>query len=118
MAKVLGLGGLFYKAADKVAVRDWYKRVLGVDFGEWGVAIFEHPEVGCTNITVFAPDSDKFKPSTQPFMVNLIVDDLDGVLAKASAAGEQPLSREDGDFGKFAWLMDPAGVKIELWQPA
>jgi predicted enzyme related to lactoylglutathione lyase len=118
MAKVLGIGGVFFKAADKAAVRDWYSRVLGVEFSQWGGAKFEHPTVGSINLTPFAADTDHFKPSDQPFMINLIVDDLDGVLAHAQAAGETPLGREDhGEYGKFAWLMDPAGVKVELWQP-
>ncbi|HWE47382.1 MAG TPA: VOC family protein [Caulobacteraceae bacterium] len=119
MAAVVGLGGVFYKAADKGAVRDWYDRVLGVKFTDWGGAMFEHPKAGCTQVTPFAADTDHFKPSTQPFMINLIVDDLDGLLARAEAAGAAPLGREEHEgFGKFAWLLDPDGIKIELWQPA
>ena len=119
MAAVIGLGGIFYKAADQAAEKDWYSRVLGVKFTEWGGAMFEHPKVGVTQVTLFEADTDHFKPSEQPFMINLIVDDLDGLLAAAAAAGETPLSREDHEgYGKFAWFMDPAGVKLELWQPA
>ena len=119
MAAVVGLGGVFYKAADQAAVKDWYQRVLGVQFSDWGGAKFEHPKAGATLVSLFKPESDKFSPSTLPFMINLIVDDLDGLIAKAAAAGETPLGREAHDgFGKFAWFVDPAGVKLELWEPA
>jgi predicted enzyme related to lactoylglutathione lyase len=117
MAKVLGLGGIFYKTADGDEVKAWYKRVLGVDFTQWGGAMFPHPQTGFTQLTTFAADTGYFKPSVLPFMINLIVDDLDGVLASAEAAGEKPLGREDHEYGNFAWFMDPAGVKVELWQP-
>ena len=118
MAKVLGLGGVFLKIADRDAWRDWYARVLGVNFNDWGGVDFPYPDVGLTMLSTFAHDSDYFDPSTAPFMINLIVDDLDGVLAMAAAAGVEPLGRQDGDYGCFAWFLDPAGLKIELWQPA
>jgi predicted enzyme related to lactoylglutathione lyase len=117
MAAVVGLGGIFFKAADKKAVRDWYERVLGVKFSDWGGAMFEHPDIGVCQIALFSEDTDHFKPSNQPFMINLIVDDLDGLLAQAEAAGETPLGRQGDEYGKFAWFLDPAGVKVELWQP-
>jgi len=117
MAKVVGLGGVFVKTIDPGAWKGWYARVLGIDFGDFGSAVFEHPQIGCANLTPFDAGADYFRPSDAPFMINLIVDDLDGVLARAEAAGETPLGREDGDYGCFAWLLDPAGVKVELWQP-
>jgi predicted enzyme related to lactoylglutathione lyase len=117
MAQVLGIGGVFFKAADKAAVQDWYQRVLGVTFTEWGSAMFKAPEIGVQQLSAFAADSDYFAPSTLPFMINLIVDDLDGVLARAAAAGVTPTGREDHEYGGFAWLIDAAGVKVELWQP-
>ena len=117
MAAVVGLGGVFYKAADQAAVKDWYHRVLGVKFTDWGGAMFKHPSIGKTQVALFAADTDYLKPSTQPFMINLIVDDLDGLLAAAEAAGEKPGGRQEHEFGKFAWFVDPAGVKIELWEP-
>ncbi len=118
MAKVLGLGGIFFKAEDPAAVRDWYARVLGFDVHSWGGAIFKHPK-GKSTWSPFAADTQYFAPSTSPFMINFIVDDIDGVLAKAAAEGVAPLSQQDeGGMGRFAWLLDPAGVKIELWEPA
>lgn len=119
MAKVLGLGGIFFKAADGAALGDWYRRVLGFEIQDgWGGTMWPHPQQGFTLWSPFKADTSYFEPSTQPFMINLIVDDLDGVLAKAEAAGVTPLGREDGDpNGRFAWLLDPAGIKVELWQP-
>jgi predicted enzyme related to lactoylglutathione lyase len=118
MAKVLGIGGVFFKAADPKAVRDWYARVLGFDITEWGGVMFPHPAIGQGNWSVFEADSDYFGPSTAPFMVNYIVDDLNGVLAKAKAEGAELAGEPTDDtYGKFAWLIDPAGVKVELWEP-
>jgi catechol 2,3-dioxygenase-like lactoylglutathione lyase family enzyme len=118
MAKVLGLGGVFFKAAEPSAVSDWYRRVLGFPIADWGGAQFAHPDRGSTVWSPFPADAGYFEPSGLPFMINLIVDDLDGVLARAKAEGVEPLGREDSDpNGRFAWLLDPAGVKVELWQP-
>ena len=117
MAKVLGLGGVFVKAPDLDAWRAWYRDVLGVRFEDFGSAIFKHPDTGSTNLSPFPPDTDYFQPSSAPFMINLIVDDLDGVLAMAKAAGVEPVGRQDEPYGRFAWLIDPAGVKVELWHP-
>ncbi|HEV7386598.1 MAG TPA: VOC family protein [Phenylobacterium sp.] len=117
MAKVLGIGGVFFKAADPQAVRDWYARVLGFEIQEWGGVIWPHPAIGHGNWSVFEAATRYYDPSNAPFMVNFIVDDLDGVLAKARDEGAEPLDQQDDTYGRFAWLMDPAGVKIELWQP-
>lgn len=123
MAKVIGLGGLFFKTADGDVTREWYERVLGLSFESWGGIVFlpetaaAHPGAG----TVFSPfgsDSDYFEPSTKEFMFNLMVDDLDGVLARCAAEGVEPIKTFPDDYnGKFAHIMDPDGRKIELWQP-
>lgn len=118
MASVLGIGGIFFKAQDGPAVGDWYRRVLGIEVSEWGGAAFPMPKRGYQVWSPFKAETTYFEPSSQPFMVNLIVDDLDGVLARAAEAGVEPVGRDDADpNGRFAWLMDPAGVKIELWEP-
>jgi catechol 2,3-dioxygenase-like lactoylglutathione lyase family enzyme len=118
MARVLGVGGVFFKAADRAALLDWYRRVLGLELEDWGGAMFPYPDRGFTLLSTFDPDTAYFDPSPHAFMVNLVVDDLDGVLARALAAGVEPLGRDDSDAnGRFAWLLDPAGVKLELWQP-
>ena len=119
MAKVLGVGGVFFKAADPGAVRDWYARVLGFEVHDWGGATFPYPDRGYTVWSPFEADTSYFDPSPHAFMINLVVDDLDGVLERARAAGEEPLGTDDSDpNGRFGWLLDPAGVKVELWEPA
>jgi len=119
MAKVLGIGGVFFKAADPKAVGEWYARVLGMTPEAWGGVVFPQQGRGSQVWTPFKADTDHFQPSTLPYMINLMVDDLDGVLAKAAAEGVEPTGRQDDEsFGKFAWIMDPAGLKIELWEPA
>lgn len=117
MAKIFGIGGVFYKAADPDAVRAWYARVLGFDLTDWGSAMFTDAARGFQQWSLFPEDSDYLAPSEQPFMINLMVDDLDGMAARIEREGEKLLGRQDGEYGKFAWLMDPAGVKLELWQP-
>ncbi len=117
MAKVLGIGGIFFKTEDPKALGEWYKRVLGFPVSAWGGAKFVNPAGGVTVWTPFKADTDHFAPSQQPFMINLIVDDLDGVLAHAKAEGVEPLGRQEDAYGRFAWLLDPAGIKVELWQP-
>lgn len=119
MAKVLGLGGIFFKAEDTAAVRAWYARVLGFDVQSWGGAVFKPGKATTTTWSPFASDTKYFEPGAAPFMINFIVDDIDGVLAKAASEGVEALGRQDeGGMGRFAWLLDPAGVKIELWEPA
>ena len=119
--QVLGLGGLFFKSPDPSRLREWYGRVLGLQFNNWGGIVFDPatlPVNGATIFTPFAADTDYFAPSAQPFMFNLVVDDLDAVLARAAAAGAtvRP-ERAGGEQGDFAWLVDCDGNKVELWQP-
>jgi predicted enzyme related to lactoylglutathione lyase len=117
MAKVLGIGGVFFKAVDPKALADWYARVLGFQLSDWGGAVFPPAHTGWGVWAPFPADSTYFDPSPYAFMVNLIVDDLEGVLARAKAEGVEPLGRKDEEYGRFAWLLDPAGAKIELWEP-
>ena len=124
MAKVIGLGGVFFLSEDPDATKQWYAEVLGIEVGEYGIS-FSHAESAKTfpkgAMTIFAPfksGSDYFKPSTETVMFNLMVDDMDGVLAKVEAAGvAQTQPAENHDYGRFAWVMDPDGRKIELWEP-
>jgi predicted enzyme related to lactoylglutathione lyase len=122
MPKVLGLGGLFFKSADPAAMREWYGRVLGLPFEEWGMvfspdAAAAWPGAG----TVFAPfaaDTGYFAPSDKEFMFNLMVDDLPAMLARCAEQGVQPVGPVlDEANGLFAHVIDPEGRKIELWQP-
>ena len=117
MAKVTGLGGIFYKVADTAATQKWYLDTLGVG-GEWG-AMFpfknDDPE-GFTLLSPFKAETDYFAPSAATFMINLRVDDLDGMIADLEAKGIEILGRQDEDYGRFAWILDPDGVKVELFQ--
>jgi predicted enzyme related to lactoylglutathione lyase len=123
MPKVLGLGGLFFKSADTAAMREWYGNALGLAFEDWGGVVFTpdaaaaHPGAG-TVFSAFAADSDYFAPSDKEFMFNLMVDDLDGILARCTEHGVTPIKIMRDEFnGHFAHIMDPEGRKIELWQP-
>ena len=119
MARVTGLGGIFYKVSDIAATRTWYQEMLGIG-GEYGAmfAFKDDAPDGFALLTPFAADSDKFAPSSLPFMINLRVDDLDAMVADLEGKGVAILDRQSDDYGKFAWVMDPDGVKIELYQQA
>jgi predicted enzyme related to lactoylglutathione lyase len=121
MAKVLGVGGVFFKTRDPVALKAWYGRVLGLEIGDWGV--FFTPDMVkdiSGSGTVFSPfkdDTDYFAPSDKEFMFNLIVDDMDAMLARCKAEGVEPVKTQDESYGRFAHIIDLEGRKIELWQP-
>lgn len=124
MAKVLGIGGLFVKSQDPEALREWYGRVLGFEFSNWGGVFFEadsfaaQPGAG-TVFTAVKADSDSFEPSKNEFMFNLVVDDLAAVLARCKLHGVEPVKEFPVDVhGGFAQILDLEGRKIELWQPA
>lgn len=124
MRRVTGIGGIFFKAKDPAALGAWYKKHLGFDVQEWGGAAFkwkgpENPEgVGTTIWSPFKADSDYFAPSSAPFMINLRVADLHALLAALRSEGVNVVDKVDeSDFGKFGWVIDPEGNKLELWQP-
>ena len=126
MRRVTGIGGIFFKAKDPAALGEWYKRHLGIDVQAWGGAAFDwvdeagKPAGGTTAWSVFPESGDQFAPSAAPFMVNYRVADLDGLLAALREEGCNVLDRtDDSEYGKFGWVMDPEGNKVELWeQPA
>ena len=117
MGKVTGLGGVFYKVADPNKTRAWYQETLGIG-GEWGANFpFKMDEFeGFSLLSPFKADSDYFGPSDLPFMINLRVDNLDELVADLEAKGIEILGRQDEDYGRFAWILDPDGLKVELWQ--
>lgn len=118
MARVLGIGGVFFKARDVEAAKAWYARVLGFDVTPHGVMFPPLPEGGVTVWSPFAADTTYFSPSAAPMMLNLVVDDLDAVLARVRAEGVEVLGVQDEPYGRFAWILDPDGLKLELWQAA
>jgi catechol 2,3-dioxygenase-like lactoylglutathione lyase family enzyme len=116
MAKVTGLGGVFYKVPDPAATARWYKETLDLG-GDWGIMFpFKGEPEGFSLLTAFKADTDYFEPSEGPFMVNLRVDDLDGMIADLESKGVEILGRQDEDYGRFAWILDCDGLKLELWQ--
>ena len=124
MKRVTGIGGVFFKAKDAPALRDWYERHLGIDVQTWGGAAFHwsdsdgKPTGGATAWLIAPQDSEQFAPSNAPFMVNYRVDDLHGLLEALKAEGCNVLDEiSESDYGKFGWVIDPEGHKVELWEP-
>ncbi len=123
MERVMGIGGVFFKCTKKEAVANWYRDNLGVPVEEWGGAVFSwkaHDERGdaCTVWSPFPSDSTYFAPSTKEFMVNFRVSDLDAMLEQLRNNGcDVDEKVDESEFGKFGWVLDPEGNRIELWQP-
>ena len=124
MKRVTGIGGIFFSARDPAASRAWYKKHLGIDVQDWGGAAFSwvdsdgNPAKGTTIWSVGAADGEHFAPSTAPFMINYRVDDLGALLQALRDEGCDVLEKmDDSEYGKFGWVMDPDGNKVELWQP-
>jgi predicted enzyme related to lactoylglutathione lyase len=123
MQRVTGIGGIFFKARDAESLRAWYQTHLGIDVQAWGGAAFSwtgadgQPGAGTTAWNVSAADSDYYAPSSAPFMINYRVADLDALLQALRDEGCNVLGSEASEYGKFGWLLDPEGNKVELWQP-
>lgn len=124
MARVVDIGGVFYRADNPGALREWYRTHLGFDVQSWGGAVFSQAGRGAPGTaysvwSVFPADTDYFAPSDKPFMINFRVDDLEGVLAGLREAGAAVLDRrQDGENGKFGYVLDPEGNLLELWEPS
>jgi predicted enzyme related to lactoylglutathione lyase len=122
MAQVTGIGGVFFKAQDPTALGAWYREHLGLDVQDWGGAVLrwgtsDNPR-GSTSWSLFPADTSHFAPSAASFMVNFRVDDLAALLQALRASGCQVEDRvEDCEYGKFGWVIDPEGNKVELWEP-
>ncbi|MDE1178154.1 MAG: VOC family protein [Edaphobacter sp.] len=122
MARVTGIGGIFLRARDPKALAAWYVEHLGVKLSDYGGVSFEWSDevpagTGLTSWSLFPADS-KYFPVTQQAMVNYRVDDLDALLEQLSAAGVTiDPKRDEYGFGRFAWIVDPEGNRVELWQP-
>jgi predicted enzyme related to lactoylglutathione lyase len=124
MAKVTGIGGVFFKSTtDYKALAAWYRDNLGMNIEDWGGAILRWTDDaikdgGLTVWTTAAPNSKWFAPSESNFMINYRVDDLTRLLAQLKEAGIEPVAGPDSaENGKFAWIIDPDGNKVELWEP-
>ena len=122
MKRVTGIGGVFIKAKDPTALGAWYKTHLGIDVQDWGGAAFTWADSDGTPIggtTAWSVgDGSNFGPSNASFMVNYRVEDLAALLEALRAEGCDILeTTDDPEYGQFAWIMDPEGNKVELWQP-
>lgn len=122
MKRVTGIGGIFFKSADPKALGAWYRDHLGLDVTGWGGAIFRwggaDSEAGATVWSPFSRDTDYMAPSSAPFMINFRVADLDALLAALRSEGCNVLEKTDSsEQGKFGWVLDPEGNKVELWEP-
>ena len=121
MKKVTGIGGIFFKSTDPDKLREWYRQHLGIEAEKWGCVFnWQDDPRGASGMTTWAPfaaDTKYFEPSEKPFMINFRVDDLNALVAELRAEGVEVLKVEESEFGKFSWVMDPEGNRIELWEP-
>jgi len=117
MAKITGLGGIFYVVKDTQVTRKWYRDILGID-GDYGPQLNWSEETGNAPYSLIShfTNDEYLKPSAAGFMINLRVDNLDAFIEQLKAKGVEILGHVDEGYGKFAWIMDPNNVKIELWQ--
>ena len=122
--RVTGIGGIFFKSQDPKAMQAWYAKHLGVPVAPHGAAVFKWREAhdpthtGHTVWCTFGADTDYFSPSEAPFMINYRVDDLHAILATLRDEGCTVMDKvEESEQGRFGWLIDPEGNKIELWEP-
>ncbi|MFL6689782.1 MAG: VOC family protein [Alphaproteobacteria bacterium] len=118
MARITAIGGVFFHSADPQALAAWYRDTLGLKVEDWGGAMIRAEGPPYAIWAPFNKDTGHFQPSTREFMVNFAVDDLDGFLAGLEAKGVEVKGRQEMEgMGKFAWILDPDGTKIEFWQP-
>lgn len=124
MKRVTGIGGVFFKAKDAPALQAWYRRHLGIDVQDWGGAAFrwtdaeDRPVAGTTIWSIGPAEGDLFAPSAASFMINYRVEDVRALVAALKEEGCNVLDRiDESEYGTFAWVLDPEGNKVELWQP-
>jgi len=124
MKRVTGIGGIFFKSKDAPALQAWYKSHLGIDVQAWGGTVFPwsdaegKPTAGTTVWSIAPAETEQFAPGKASFMVNYRVDDLHSMVKVLKEEGCAVLDRiEESEYGKFAWVIDPDGNKVELWQP-
>lgn len=125
MKRVTGIGGIFFKTEDPKKTREWYGKHLGFDVTEWGATFqwndLNNPNAKAPAQTTWSPfkaDSEYFKPSEKPYMFNYRVENLVELLKVLKEEGVQIVGEmQEYPYGKFGWIMDPDGNKIELWEP-
>lgn len=124
MKRVTGIGGVFFKAKDPETLRAWYQQHLGLEFDAYGSVVFDCPESEAerksaqTVWSLFPSDTKYFDPSTAPFMINYRVENLTALFEQLRSEGVTVEERtEEFEYGKFGWVIDPEGNRIELWEP-
>ena len=124
MKRVTGIGGIFFQARDPGVLHAWYRKHLGIDVLDWGGAAFRWTDDGGTPVggttiwSVGQAGSDHFAPSRAPFMINYRVADVRALVDALRAEGCDVLEKiDESEYGTFAWVMDPEGNKVELWEP-
>jgi len=119
--RVTGIGGVFFKTKDPKAVKDWYRDHLGFNTDQWGSTFWwkNKDDVDCsTQWSPFKEDTDYFEPSKKEFMMNFRVENLDELLETLKSEGVQVIDKKESvEEGKFGWIVDLEGNKIELWEP-
>jgi len=122
--RVLGVGGIFFRSKDPAKLAEWYANSLGFEIESWGEAHgtsfspLEMPQGSFTVWSAFESATEYFGTSGQKHMINLVVDDLDAALENVAAGGAVVLdNREEADYGRFGWFVDPDGNRVELWEP-
>jgi predicted enzyme related to lactoylglutathione lyase len=122
MEKITGIGGVFFKVKDPSRMAEWYRQALGIETKD-GYTDFEwrektNPErAGKTVWSLFPADTEYFSPGQASFMVNYRVADLDALVRQLRSQGIEPEPIQDFEYGRFTWIVDPEGNRIELWQP-
>ena len=123
MKRVTGIGGFFFKSESPKTLLEWYRKHLGIDASDygWNFEWLEKDNPKRTGTTVFNPfkkDTKYFDPTSVPYMFNFRVADLDALMHQLEQEGVQVVGEvQDSEYGKFGWIIDPEGRKIELWQP-
>ncbi|MGA9575678.1 MAG: VOC family protein [Lysobacterales bacterium] len=122
--RALGVGGIFFRSPDPGQLADWYRDALGLEIENWGAThgtsfLPEAMPVNAFTVwSTFASNTRYFGDRTQSFMINLVVDNLDAALDNVRAAGGEVIpEKEEHDFGRFGWIVDPDGNRVELWEP-
>jgi len=123
MEHVIGIGGIFFRARDPGGLAAWYRTHLGIESSQDGHADFPWQpknspnQSGRTVWSVFPADTDYFGKAKPAFMINYVVPNLERMLEQLRKNGVNVEKVEDYDYGRFAWLTDPEGNRIELWEP-
>ena len=124
MERVTGIGGVFFKAQEPDKLLEWYRQYLGIGTEGESYTVFQWQQAskpeqpGSTTWSIFPHDTEYFSPGKATFMINYRVSNLDAMLQQLREAGAQVDERvETYDYGRFGWVADPEGNRIELWEP-